>query len=234
MGITSLDLTDLDWLLFSEQRLLEFTSGSVFNDSLGELSEARNALQYFPNNVWVFKLIAEWNHLAEERSFIGRTGSLNDDLGSRIEAARLIRLIIRLTFILEKKYFPYSKWLTRSFTSLKRAKKLHPLLLDILKAADWRIREKLLCEAYLILLDQQNKLNITPEIKLTPESYFSRDQTVVNIDKITEELKKLLKPPLSDIKYQIGSLDHFIDETSILTDLGFVRSLIAINKKKEI
>ena len=34
-----------------------------------------------------------------------------DELGSQVVAARLVREIMKLAFLMEKKYAPYSKWL---------------------------------------------------------------------------------------------------------------------------
>jgi hypothetical protein len=225
LAIKSVDLSETQWLMLSEQRLLEFTGGEVFHNGLGELEKARAALRYFPENVWYFKLLAEWDHIAEESAFVGRTGMIGDDLGSRIEAGRLVRHIMRLAFLLQKKYIPYSKWLSVAFTQLPIANQLKPILLKILKEDDWRRRERLLCDAYLLLLEQQNSLNFTPEIILKPGKYFTRDQTVIQIEKITTELKKLLQSPLDNIKYPIGSIDHFIDDTHLLTDLKFARDI---------
>jgi hypothetical protein len=225
LAISSLKLTDFDWLLIPEQKLLEFTSGKVFYNGLGELTKARTQLAYFPRNVWIFKLISEWDHIAEEMAFIGRIGSIGDDLGSRIESTRMVRHIIRLAFIINKKYIPYPKWLTTAFNQLDCARELSPLLQKILSSENWREREDLLCQAYLILLDKQNSLNITPMIRLKPQGFHSRDQMVVDVSRIIEELKKLIKSPLSEIKYPIGSIDHFIDDTHILTDSHYAKKL---------
>jgi hypothetical protein len=224
-AIKSIKLSETEWLMLSEQRLLEFTGGKVFYNELGELEKARAALHYFPENVWYFKLMAEWDHIAEESAFVGRTGMISDDLGSRMIAGRLVRHVIRLAFLLQKKYIPYSKWLSVAFAQLPIANELKPILLKILKEDDWRRRERLLCEAYLLLLEQQNSLNLTSEIALQPGKYFTRDQTVIQIEKITNELKKLLQPPLDNIKYPIGSIDHFIDDTHLLTDLKFAKDI---------
>lgn len=221
LNIEPYSLTDIDWLVLPEQKLLELTAGEVFHSGLNELPKIRDFFRYFPRNVWIFKIISEWDHLAEEVSFVGRTGSIGDDLGSRIEASRLLRRIIRLSFILSKKYHPYYKWSAFAFSKLPIAQKLHPLLLKILKEDNWRNREKLLCQAYLILLKKQNSLQITPEISLKPIRFYSRNQTVIDIQIIIKELKKLLEPPLSELKYPIGSIDHFIDDTHILTDTMF-------------
>jgi hypothetical protein len=225
LAISSLKLTDIDWLLVPEQKLLEFTMGKVFYSSLGELENARNHLSYYSENVWIFKLISEWDHIAEEVAFVGRTGSIGDDLGSRIEATRLVRHIIRLLFILNKTYIPYAKWLTTSFKQLDGALELSSLLKQILNSDIWREREDLLCQSYLLLLKRQNELNITPIVHLTPQRFHSRDQMVVDISKIIGELKKSLKSPLSEIKSPLGSIDHFIEDTHILCDPHFAKNL---------
>jgi hypothetical protein len=225
LALSSLILTDIDWLLVPEQKLLEFTMGKVFYSGLGELENARNHISYYPENVWIFKLMSEWDHIAEEVAFVGRTGSIGDDLGSRIEATRLVRHIIRLLFILNKRYIPYAKWLTTSFKQLDGALELSSLLKQILNSDNWREREDLLCQAYLYLLKKQNELPITPMINLTPQRYHSRDQMVVDISKIIVELKKSLKSPLSEIKYPLGSIDHFIEDTHILCDPHFAKNL---------
>ena len=220
-NITNTTLTDIDWLVLPEQRLLEFTSGEVYCQGLNELPTVRKSLTYYPNNVWYYRLLSEWDHIAEEIAFVGRSASRGDDLGSRLVASRLVQRIIRLAFILSKKYIPYSKWFAYSFSLLPIATELQPILLDIVKSDNWRVREELLCSAYLLLLDKQNSLHITPEIRLKPIKFHSRDQSVLDVHKIIVELKKRLKPPLTDIKYSIGSVDQFIDDTHILTDASF-------------
>ncbi|MHA2217080.1 MAG: DUF4037 domain-containing protein [Candidatus Hodarchaeales archaeon] len=154
-----------------------------------------------------------------------RTGSIGDDLGSRIEATRLVRHIIRLLFIINKRFIPYPKWLTSIFTELDGAQELSPLLTKILNSDKWREREDLLCQSYLFLLKKQNSLEITPMIHLKPQSYHSRDQVVVDVIKIIEELNNLLKFPLSEIRYPLGSIDHFIEDTHILCDPHLAKNL---------
>ncbi|MFX0013263.1 MAG: DUF4037 domain-containing protein [Promethearchaeota archaeon] len=230
LDINSINLSESEWLVLSEQKLLEFTSGEIFWNKLGELSQARRALSYFPNNVWIFKLLAEWDHIAEEIAFVGRVGSIGDDLGSQIEATRLVEHIIQLTFLLHKKYMPYPKWRTIAFSQLPTGKELKPILVKILKESNWRNKERFLCDAYLKLLLKQNSLQITPKITIKPDKFHSRDQLVINVNKITNELRKLLKPPLTKIKYPTGSIDHFIDDTHILTDLKFAKKIQTLFK----
>ncbi|MFX0171913.1 MAG: DUF4037 domain-containing protein [Candidatus Hodarchaeota archaeon] len=128
LHINNMNLTQKDWLLLPEQKLLEFTSGNVFFDSVGDLTKARKDLHYYPENVWKFKLMGLWKHIDQEIAFVGRTGIVGDDLGSRIETSRLIRYIMMIAFVINKKYIPYLKWLGIGFKKLSLGKQLVPLL----------------------------------------------------------------------------------------------------------
>ena len=58
------NLPDIAWLGFAEQKLLAFTSGAVFNDDDGRLTQARARLAYFPDNVWLYKIACQWRRIA--------------------------------------------------------------------------------------------------------------------------------------------------------------------------
>jgi hypothetical protein len=224
LGIDNSLISEKDWLLIPEQRLLEFTSGKIFfNNQLGELNVARSNLLYFPDNVWKYKILSQWCRISEEIAFVGRTRMLGDELGSRLETSRLIRMIIEMAFILKRKYIPYPKWMTTLFMLLPTAKTLHPLLMELMNEIDQNRREELLCDAYLMLLDEQNKLEITPSIEGKLQSYYNRPQTIINIKEIINELNKVIDEPLKDLK-KIGSLDQFIDNATIQSDSKYARN----------
>jgi len=210
LNLENTGLTDIDWLLLPEQKLIEFTSRKIFYDTLGELLEVRNKFAYFPENVWQYKLLSEWEHIAQEIAFAGRTGEVGDEIGSKIESSRLIRYIMRLAFLLSRRYIPYTKWFGTVFSQLKIAEELEPLLLAIFKEKDWKQRDKLLCKAYMLLVEEQNKLELTPEILVEPMLFFSRDMTIIDVQKVMEELKKSIVPPLDKIP-PVGSVDQLLE-----------------------
>ena len=123
--------------MFPEQKLLEFTSGKIFHDGTGKLKEAREILSYFPENVWRFKILAEWQKISQLIAFVGRTGSRGVHLGSMLITSRLIRYIMRLAFLLERKYIPYEKWFGFGFKELSASQKLGPLLINCIEEKDW-------------------------------------------------------------------------------------------------
>ncbi|HML49484.1 MAG TPA: DUF4037 domain-containing protein, partial [Clostridia bacterium] len=126
LGLTAPE-TDLDWLCLPDQRLLEWTGGEVFHDAIG-LSAARSRFAALPENVRMYRIAASWANIGEEAAFVGRTGDVGDDIGSRIIAARLARRAMLLAFLLEGRYPPYSKWLGTAFRQLDLAARMQPVL----------------------------------------------------------------------------------------------------------
>jgi len=88
--------------------------------------------------------------IAEEEAFVGRCGYAKDDIGSRASAARQVQRLMRLGFLLEQRYTPYSKWVGAAFKNLDIAPVLLPTLEQVLRAANWQEREHYLGQAYQI------------------------------------------------------------------------------------
>ena len=150
-----------DWLSFSEQKLLAFTSGRVFYDGLGELEPVRRKFSYYPDDVWLYLLACQWKKIFEEEVFVGRTGNVGDELGSMVIAARIVKNLMQLCFLMEKKYAPYSKWFGTAFSRLTCSRQLGPMFQEVLVATSWREREARLARAYGMVARQHNELQIT-------------------------------------------------------------------------
>ena len=73
-------------------------SGEVFHDGLGELRKIRWKLNYYPRDVWLYMLAAQWKRISQEEAFVGRAGDTGDELGSQVVAARMVREIIKRRF----------------------------------------------------------------------------------------------------------------------------------------
>src|SRR5262249_26364753 len=83
-------LTVVDWLLMPQQRLLGVTSGAVFHDGLQALVPLREKFAFYPRDVWLYLLAAQWTRISQEEAFVGRCGDLGDEIGSQVIAARLV------------------------------------------------------------------------------------------------------------------------------------------------
>ena len=100
------------------------TAGAVFHDPDGDLKHVRSKLEWYPNDIWLWLLACQWRRIAQEEAFVGRTAEVDDELGSRILTARMVRDLMRLCFLIERRYAPYSKWLGSAFQNLHMAPRL--------------------------------------------------------------------------------------------------------------
>lgn len=130
-------LSNVEWLVTPEQSLRTVTTDGVFRDDLGELERARAVLRWFPHDLWLYLLAAQWRRIGQEEAFMARCADVGDELGSRIEAARLAREVMRLCFLMERQYAPYSKWLGTAFSRLECAPRVGPSLTSALAADTW-------------------------------------------------------------------------------------------------
>src|SRR5208337_4948001 len=128
------ELRLLDWLTFPEQRLLELTSGEIFHDPRGELSCIRAKLGTYPRDVWLYRMACQWQRLSQEEAFVGRCAEAGDVPGMKVVAARIVRDVMKLCFLIERRYAPYDKWLGTSFSRLACAPGMLPLITAVLDA----------------------------------------------------------------------------------------------------
>lgn len=152
-----------EWLGLSEPRLLRFTAGEVFHDQIG-LQAARDRFSYYPHELWLYLQSAMWWRLHPEENLVGRAGQVGDELGSALIGAELVRNMIRLCFLQERRYAPYSKWFGTAFSRLPGAGTLEPLFRAVLRAENWQEREEALIGAYRELAARQNALGITDPV----------------------------------------------------------------------
>lgn len=211
------NLEIFDWLIFPSQKLLEITSGEIFHDDLG-LLKIREKFSYYPHDIWLYILSCQWTKISQEEAFVGRCGDVGDELGSQIVAARIVRELMKLCFLLEKRYVPYSKWFGTAFAELKSAKELSPIFQKALLAGSWKEREKWLSEAYEILAELHNSQKITEPLPTKVSSYHERPYLVIHADKFAEAIKeKIESEEVKSIKTNVGSVDQFMDSTDVLS-----------------
>ena len=208
-------MTYADWLATPQQLLLQVTAGGVFHDGLEELGPLREALRWYPDDVWVWLLACQWRRLDQEEPFVGRTAEVGDELGSRIVAARLARDIIRLCFLLERRYAPYSKWLGTAFRTLDAAAAVGPALEAALAASSFAAREEALTEAVEELARRHNALGITDEVEPTVRLFHGRPFRVIGSGRFVDACLERVSDPWLRSLPPIGALDQFVDSTDV-------------------
>ncbi len=212
------EIDTLDWLTFSEHTLLTLTSGRVFYDKLG-LEQIQHKFAYYPRDVWLYLLASQWTKIAQEEAFVGRCGDVGDELGSQIIAARLVQYLMRLCFLMERRYAPYSKWLGKAFERLESSEKLIPIFRNVMAAEGWQEREQHLSQAYEVIANVHNSLGITKPLETQVSQYYNRPYLVIHADVFAKEISETIETENLRTKARIGSINQFIDSTDVITNV---------------
>ena len=210
-------LSNRDWLLLPQQRLLEVTAGRVFHDDLG-VGEIRARLAWFPEDVWLYLLAAQWKRISQEEAFVGRAGDVDDELGSAVIAARLVHDLMRLVFLMERHYAPYTKWVGTAFSHLAAAPVLEPIFRVILTSRLWQERERHLSEAYSVIASRHNELGITESLPTTVSPYYGRPYQVIHGERFSRAIKGRISDPDLRSLPDIGGIDQMADNTEVLSN----------------
>ncbi len=199
--------------------MLTVTAGRVYHDGLGKLNEIRQKFTYYPRDVWLYLLAAQWKWIAEKEAFIGRTGDAGDELGSQIIAARLVRALMKLCFLMERQYAPYSKWFGTAFARLPCAQRLAPVLQNVLQAQSWHERERYLSIAYALSAEMHNALGITQPLDTKVSPFHNRPYQVIHAERFANAIREAISDQeVRKKRISIGSIDQFIDCTDIMSN----------------
>ncbi|MDQ0930726.1 DUF4037 domain-containing protein [Streptomyces turgidiscabies] len=211
------DITLTDWLATPTQRLAEITAGAVFHDGLGHLVPARTALDWYPHDLWLHLLACQWQRIAQEEAFVGRCGEVGDELGSAVVAARLVRDLMRLCLLMDRRYPPYGKWTGSAFARTPQAPTLTPVLTAALAATDWPTREHHLARAYETVAAAHNQLGLSDRVDPTTRPYHDRPFQVLHAERFARALTTHITDPAIRALPTIGTVDQFIDSTDVLS-----------------
>ncbi len=217
-----------DWLTAPQQLLLEVTAGEVFHDGLGELDTLRTSLAWYPHDIWLWLLACQWRRIDQEEPFVGRTAEVGDDLGSRLLAARMCRDVMRLCFLIERRYAPYSKWLGSAFAQLDAAGEVGPALAAALAATDFPAREAALVDAYEAAARRHNALGVTPPQEATVRLFHTRPFRVLGSDRFVQACLDEVDDPWLRSLPLIGGVDQLADSTDVLSDAEVARRTAAV------
>jgi len=219
-----------DWLSFPSQDLRSLTGGQVFHDGLGQLTMLREKLSYYPHDLWLYLLAAQWQRIDQEEPFMGRCGQAGDELGSRLVAARLVKDIMRLCFLMERQYAPYIKWFGTAFGRLDCAGKVTPLLMRVLEAGTWEARQEPLCAAYELAAEMHNRLWITEPLSTQVSHFFGRPFLVLQAGRFVEAIRaRITDAEVKALPEYLGSVDQFTDSTDALNQLSRIKRVYSDN-----
>jgi hypothetical protein len=159
---------------------------------------------------------------------MGRAGMVDDEVGSALIGARLVRDVMRLCFLMEKTYAPYPKWFGSAFKQLSCAKTLWPVFQGVLRSEAWQARESYLVQAYEYIAAWHNALKLTEPLPEKVTFFYGRPFRVIAQHGFTEALLKRIQDP--DVKRiaersLIGSIDLFSDNVDLVSDPSWRKEL---------
>jgi uncharacterized protein DUF4037 len=209
-------MTTRDWLTVPQQLLLGVVRGAVYADPTGELTTLRSHLRWYPRDVWLWVLGAQWHRIAQEEAFVGRASEAGDELGSRLLAGRLVRELMCLVFLLQREYRPYSKWFGIAFASLPGAAVLRPVLERAVAAGQYAAREAALVEAYEAVAAQHNAVGLTTEVDPRTRDYHGRPFRVLMADRFADACTAAIRDTWLRGLPLVGTVDQFVDSTDVM------------------
>ncbi|XWW98092.1 hypothetical protein V2A60_006088 [Cordyceps javanica] len=215
---TTPGLSAAAWLSIPSHALGEMVGGAVFLDTTGEITELRRRLAWYPRDVHLYLLAAGWQRIGDEEHLAPRAGHAGSELGSALIGSRLVRDIVHLCFLMERRYAPYAKWLGTAFAGLDCAEAMGPLLRRVQVATSWEERQASLGEAFELLATMHNAMRLTRPMHTGLSYFHDRPWKVIRgeefaqalVGMITdEEVKAIAKRSL------IGSVSQWSDSVAM-------------------
>ena len=207
----------IDWLTFPQHRLRAATTGAIFRDDTSALSDAQRKLAWYPHDLWLYLLAAQWNRIAEEEAFMARCGDVDDELGSMLVSARLVRDLMHLCFLIERQYAPYAKWFGSAFTLLPCGEVLQPILQRAIRSGSWIERQEAFSAAYECVTNMHNALHITNQVDPTVRRFHERPYLVIDAERFSSAIEEqITDDAIRSLPRRLGSLNQLVDATDKL------------------
>jgi hypothetical protein len=138
---------------------------------------------------------------------------VGDELGSALIGSRIVTDLMRLCFLMERQYAPYSKWFGTAFSRLACGPDLTPTLSDVVRATSWQEREAALLVAYEQLVELHNALHLTEPVVAQVVQMWDRPFRVAWADVPNLLRAELRDPAVIGIaeRWPVGPVDQFRD-----------------------
>lgn len=216
------------WLTTPRQSLLEFTAGPMFRDDTGELSAARDALAWYPRDVWLYVMSGRWQRIAQIESFVGRAAEAGDDLGSKLLVGQLAGDIMHLALLQRRAYAPYPKWLGSSFARHEEDSALATALIAAVAADSAQERQNALVGALVQLSRRHDLLHVTAPMLSRVERFFDRPYPVIWSERIARALHGAIRSPLERaLPFGLGGIDELTNATDALKNIDLREAIAA-------
>ena len=218
---------DLEWLTIPENRLLELTRGEVFFDGAGELTRIRGFYEYYPVDVWKYRLAYAWQALGWDIDIVRLCADRGDTLSARYSLAKTLSGIMELTFLLNKRYSPFSKWLHREFYGLPHlSREIGPILKRCYAQEGLTVVPDLLSKAIKLLIQHQDQIGELPRMKMRPRK-SARPYPDFDSQYVADRIRGTIKGELREIPL-LGAVDQWVGNYDLLLDAAMLKPLSSV------
>ncbi len=185
IGYKSVPQNNEEWMIVPESALAAATNGKVFYDPLGEFSSIRNRLlQFYPDDVRLKKMAARCMTIAQSGQYnLGRCIKREDQFAIRYAETKFCIDVISLIFLLNRRYTPFYKWMSRSLIELPRlGKEFFEKIGLLIRTADSRLKPEIAEEICSMIIAELKAEDLTDS-----SSTFLLDHGPIIQSKIKDE-----------------------------------------------
>ena len=144
-------------------------------------------------------------------------------------AARQVKNLMKLCFLIERKYAPYSKWFGTAFSNLDCAPELSPIFREVLSSLTWKESERNFARAYRVIARMHNALRITRPIVEDVSNYGGRPYLVFESpDLVPDIIKSITDAEVKAIKHGLCSVNQMVVSTDQLSRIPLAKMLKAL------
>jgi len=209
LGYPDVPSDDVSWLGMAEHKLFELQAGEVWHDRARILVGLRESTAYFPEMVWRKRMAFWWEGLFFGDNFI-RSAARGDRVAEQLYLAWTLFCIMRLTFMLNRRYAPYRKWLHRAFLDLPRlSSEIDRLLTKMMEAESAEVKREAFRSALEVLGSATNELGFIEPQPLAGESAYDEYGSGFNCYGFATAVQASISGPLSKLAYHDGAPDQW-------------------------
>ncbi len=172
------DIGNKDWFFISEQFLLEAINGKIFCDNFGLLTEIRERLEYFPEDIRLKKLTGNLLVMAQAGQYNYKRCVVREETAAaQLAVIEFVNATLKVIFLLNKKYIPYYKWVFRSLKELPKFSELYYELEYLISSSNTekeaKLKEEIIENISCTIIDElkNQKLIDTSSVNLERQAY---------------------------------------------------------------
>jgi len=209
LGYADVPEDDVSWLGIAEHRLFELHAGEVWHDPQRLLIGLRERTSYFPEMVWRKRMAFFWEGVFFADNFV-RCAVRGERVAEQMYLGWALHCIMRLAFMLNRRYAPYRKWLHRAFRELPRlASEIDPLLTIMMEGESAQAKRQAFRAALDVLGRATNGLGIVEPQPLDGGPAYLDSGAGFNCYGFATAIQKSITGPLSKLAYHDGAPDQW-------------------------